>query len=201
MRASSAISSRSQHSAMSLPPATAAPCTLAMVGLGQCPQAHEVVGVLLHERVVDHRVPGRALLLAGVVDAAFAELRQVVAAAEALARTLDHDDVHLVSATAQSTAARISPGIFSSMAFSRSGRFSSSRAMRGCAASFSMVSVSKAGMASPHGHQRDAISASSKMATARVQPALAPRILCGKQLMKKPLGGSTSRLCSFSMWQ
>jgi hypothetical protein len=33
MRASSAITSRSQHSAMSLPPATAAPCTLAMVGL------------------------------------------------------------------------------------------------------------------------------------------------------------------------
>jgi hypothetical protein len=26
------------------------------------------------------------------------------------------------------------------------------------------------------------------MATARVQPALAPRILCGKQLMKKPSG-------------
>jgi hypothetical protein len=33
MRASSAITSRSQHSAMSLPPATAAPCTWAMVGL------------------------------------------------------------------------------------------------------------------------------------------------------------------------
>ena len=45
------------------------------------------------------------------------------------------------------------------------------------------------------------ISASSKMATARVQPAEAPRILCGKQLMKKPVGGSASRLCSFSMWQ
>ncbi|MCY1360523.1 hypothetical protein D9M69_471540 [compost metagenome] len=42
---------------------------------------------------------------------------------------------------------------------------------------------------------------SSKIATARVQPAEAPRILCGKQLMKKPVGGSTSRLCSFSMWQ
>ncbi|MDT4838898.1 hypothetical protein FQZ97_726710 [compost metagenome] len=49
--------------------------------------------------------------------------------------------------------------------------------------------------------QTDAISASSKIATARVQPAEAPRILCGKQLMKKPVGGSTSRLCSFSMWQ
>jgi hypothetical protein len=34
MRASSAITSRSQHSAMSLPPATACPCTLAMVGFG-----------------------------------------------------------------------------------------------------------------------------------------------------------------------
>ena len=39
------------------------------------------------------------------------------------------------------------------------------------------------------------------MATARVQPAEAPRILCGKQLMKKPLAGSASRLCSFSRWQ
>jgi hypothetical protein len=32
MRASSAITSRSQHSAMSLPPATAWPCTFAIVG-------------------------------------------------------------------------------------------------------------------------------------------------------------------------
>ena len=46
-----------------------------------------------------------------------------------------------------------------------------------------------------------AISASSKIATARVQPAEAPRILCGKQLMKKPSPGSASRLCSFSRWQ
>jgi hypothetical protein len=35
MRASSAITSRSQHSAMSLPPATAWPCTIAIVGLRQ----------------------------------------------------------------------------------------------------------------------------------------------------------------------
>jgi len=42
---------------------------------------------------------------------------------------------------------------------------------------------------------------SSKMATARVQPAEAPRILQGKQEMVKPVAGSTSRLCSFSKWQ
>ncbi len=42
---------------------------------------------------------------------------------------------------------------------------------------------------------------SSKIATARVQPAEAPRILCGKQAMMKPSAGSASRLCSFSMWQ
>ena len=42
---------------------------------------------------------------------------------------------------------------------------------------------------------------SSKIATARVQPAEAPRILCGKQAMVKPSPGKTSRLCSFSRWQ
>ena len=42
---------------------------------------------------------------------------------------------------------------------------------------------------------------SSKIATARVQPAEAPRILCGKQEMVKPSAGSASRLCSFSRWQ
>ncbi len=47
----------------------------------------------------------------------------------------------------------------------------------------------------PAGHH-----APSKIATARVQPALAPRILCGKQLMQKPSAGSASRLCNFSMW-
>jgi len=41
----------------------------------------------------------------------------------------------------------------------------------------------------------------SKMATARVQPADAPRILCGKHEMMKPSPGSASRLCSFSRWQ
>ena len=41
----------------------------------------------------------------------------------------------------------------------------------------------------------------SMMATARVQPAEAPRILTGKQLTVNPLAGSASRLCSFSMWQ
>ena len=39
-----------------------------------------------------------------------------------------------------------------------------------------------------------ACKAASKMATARVQPADAPRILCGKQLMKNPVAGSASRL-------
>jgi hypothetical protein len=43
--------------------------------------------------------------------------------------------------------------------------------------------------------------ASSKMATARVHPAEAPRILCGKQLIVKPWPGRASRLCSFSKWQ
>jgi hypothetical protein len=42
---------------------------------------------------------------------------------------------------------------------------------------------------------------SSKIATALVHPALAPRILCGKQEIVNPSGGSASRLCSFSMWQ
>ena len=35
---------------------------------------------------------------------------------------------------------------------------------------------------------------SSKMATARVQPAEAPRILCGKQEIVKPSGGSTTAI-------
>jgi len=42
---------------------------------------------------------------------------------------------------------------------------------------------------------------SSKMATARVNPAEALRILNGKQAMVKPVGGSASRLWSFSRWQ
>jgi hypothetical protein len=65
-------------------------------GLGAFPQRHEVLGVALHVGVVVHRVPGVALLLAGVVDLAFAELAQVVAAAKALAGAFDHDHVHLV---------------------------------------------------------------------------------------------------------
>ena len=46
-----------------------------------------------------------------------------------------------------------------------------------------------------------ASSTSSKIATARVHPADAPRILCGKQEITKPSPGSASRLCSFSRWQ
>ncbi len=54
---------------------------------------------------------------------------------------------------------------------------------------------------SPSSRHQAAIRRSSKIATARVHPAEAPRILCGKQLMKKPSAGTDSRLCSFSMWQ
>ena len=41
----------------------------------------------------------------------------------------------------------------------------------------------------------------SMIATALVQPAEPPRTFTGKQLTMKPLGGSASRLCSFSIWQ
>lgn len=41
----------------------------------------------------------------------------------------------------------------------------------------------------------------SMIATARVQPAEAPRILWGKQETMKPSDGRASRLCSFSRWQ
>ena len=41
----------------------------------------------------------------------------------------------------------------------------------------------------------------SMIATARVQPAEARSILTGKQTTVKPVDGSASRLCSFSIWQ
>ena len=41
----------------------------------------------------------------------------------------------------------------------------------------------------------------SRMATARVQPAEARSILTGKHDTMKPVDGSCSRLCSFSIWQ
>ena len=41
----------------------------------------------------------------------------------------------------------------------------------------------------------------STIATARVQPAEPPRTFTGKQLTVNPVGGSASRLCSFSIWQ
>jgi hypothetical protein len=41
----------------------------------------------------------------------------------------------------------------------------------------------------------------SNIATARVHPADAARIFIGKQAIVKPVGGSTSRLWSFSKWQ
>jgi len=44
-------------------------------------------------------------------------------------------------------------------------------------------------------------SGSSTMATPRVQPAEAAWILCGKQEIRKPVLGSASGLCSFSIWQ
>src|SRR2546427_13023331 len=46
--------------------------------------------------------------------------------------------------------------------------------------------------------QRAAPHQRSTMATARVQPAEAPRIFTGKQAIVKPWPGSASRLCSFS---
>jgi len=42
---------------------------------------------------------------------------------------------------------------------------------------------------------------SEMIATARVHPADAFSIFTGKQLRMNPVEGSTSRLCSFSMWQ
>ena len=42
---------------------------------------------------------------------------------------------------------------------------------------------------------------SSKIATARVQPAEARCTFTGKQATMKPSAGRASRLCSFSMWQ
>lgn len=41
----------------------------------------------------------------------------------------------------------------------------------------------------------------SRMATARVQPAEARSIFTGKHDTMKPVDGSCSRLCNFSMWQ
>src|SRR4051794_10483880 len=53
------------------------------------------------------------------------------------------------------------------------------------------------------GHDEAAPSsvAQSNIATARVQPADPPVILCGKHATVNPLAGSCSRLHSFSMWQ
>src|SRR5271165_3203401 len=50
----------------------------------------------------------------------------------------------------------------------------------------------------PHVVARDHV---SMIATARVQPAEARSILAGKQDTMKPVEGSASRLCSFSIWQ
>ena len=55
-----------------------------------------------------------------------------------------------------------------------------------------------AGKPAPRYIVADSIRASSKIATARVQPAEAARIFTGKQQTKKPSEGSFSRLCSFS---
>ncbi len=46
-----------------------------------------------------------------------------------------------------------------------------------------------------------AAASSSKIATARVNPAEAALILKGKQATWNPVGGSWSRLASFSIWQ
>lgn len=42
---------------------------------------------------------------------------------------------------------------------------------------------------------------SSKIATARVQPAEPAAIFTGKQATLNPFAGSPSRLCNFSTWQ
>jgi hypothetical protein len=39
------------------------------------------------------------------------------------------------------------------------------------------------------------------MAIVRIQPAEARSILTGKRDTTKPVGGKSSGLCSFSMWQ
>ena len=65
-------------------------------GLGAAPQAHEILGVALHRRIVDQRVPRMAFLLAGMIDHAFRGSGEVVTAAKALARAFDHDDVDVV---------------------------------------------------------------------------------------------------------
>src|SRR4029079_19050703 len=70
-------------------------------------------------------------------------------------------------ASAHSTAARISPGIALSIAFSRSGRFSRSRAMRRSPASWSMPRLEKAGIAQRRSVRREAIDA--RVAAGRLQ--------------------------------
>ncbi len=55
------------------------------------PQAHELPGVALHQRVVAHRLPGHRLV--GLVRVLGVEL-QVVAGAERAASALQHDRVH-----------------------------------------------------------------------------------------------------------
>src|SRR5215207_4084667 len=92
MRASSAITSRSAHSAMSVPPATQNPCTLADDRLVRVEQAHEAAQVPAHHLPVHHRVPR----LLGVVIGRLrlGVLHEVVPAAEALAVAGQRDHVH-----------------------------------------------------------------------------------------------------------
>ncbi|MNZ91346.1 hypothetical protein D3C78_1103260 [compost metagenome] len=65
-------------------------------GLAAAPQGHEVLGIPLHVGVIHHRVPGVGLLLARVVDQLGRGVRQVVAAAEALAGAFHHDHVDVL---------------------------------------------------------------------------------------------------------
>ena len=60
------------------------------------PQRHEVLGVALHERIVDHRIQRCLFLLAAMFKGLFGIPRKVVAAAEALARPFNDDHMHLV---------------------------------------------------------------------------------------------------------
>ena len=59
----------------------------------------------------------------------------------------------------------------------------------------------ESGRTEPAGPRESVAGQVSRIATARVQPADAPRILTGKQHTVKPSPGSASRLCSFSRWQ
>ena len=124
MRASSAMISMSQDSAMSLPPAIAISLNLADRRLERSPEREEVVGVLLHPAKVLDGIPDRALVPLSV-KVAFGKLFEVVPGTKRLARTLQGRSHgprrrHWLLPPRF----RMSDGIRSSIALSRSGRLS-----------------------------------------------------------------------------